>query len=66
MKSPPLNRKEDINSSLKYNKNKSQKIIKIEETEKYKNYFDNKPFYTNKIDCHKLENEIIDNDFRKT
>ena len=66
MKSPPLSRKEDINSSLKYNKNKSQKIIKIEETEKYKNYFDNKPFYTNKIDCHKLENEIIDNDFRKT
>ena len=30
MKSPLFSRKEDINSSLKYNKNKNQKIIKIE------------------------------------
>ena len=63
MKTPPFHgSKEDKSSSLlKNNKNNSQKIIRIEDTEKYRNYFD-----INNKEKHKLEEEIIDNDFRKT
>ena len=64
MKTPPLKgNKEEKNSSsfLRNNKNNSQKIIKIEDMEKYKNFFDN-----NNNEKKKLEEEIIDNNFRRT
>jgi hypothetical protein len=63
MKTPPLKgNKEEKNSSsfLKNNKNNSQKIIKIEDMEKYKHFFENNN------EKKKLEEEIIDNNFRKT
>ena len=66
MKRPSINYiKDDRNS----NKNNSQKSIKIEKIQKYQNYFEgknNKKNISQKIENHKLEEEIIDNNFRNT
>ncbi len=66
MKRPILNY---IKDDRKSNKNNSQKSIKIEKIQKYQNYFEgrnNKKNISQKIENHKLEDEIIDNNFKNT
>ena len=66
MKRPSLNY---IKDDRKNNKNNSQKSIKIEKIQNYQNYFEGRNNQKNislKLENHKLEDEIIDNNFKNT